>query len=230
MLWMPRPRSSHLEATNWCPWRLAPSGSRIDVGTIEERVEAETDLHGSRSRHWPSPLLVGSAEMSVMITLSNDSSHGVDEALLIGAAFLTTVLTALTLWMAKHDQPLPGYDRDQCGHPRHGAHRGLRGYQFHLDGIAERIARTGWISLSPDRESRGLKAGRRESSVVTASHFSIVEMSLTGPITPRRPPTGVQNRVKGNCHVRGKRTPTRAPPGNRPRAATLSHGSQSPSR
>jgi multiple antibiotic resistance protein len=71
------------------------------IQTIEERVEAESDLHGIAITPLAFPLLVGPAEISVMITLSNDSSHGMDEAVLIGAAFLTTVLTALTLWMAK---------------------------------------------------------------------------------------------------------------------------------
>ena len=69
--------------------------------TIEERREAETDLHGIAITPLAFPLLVGPAEMSVMITLSNDVYHPVEEGLLIGASLLTTFLMALTLWMAK---------------------------------------------------------------------------------------------------------------------------------
>jgi multiple antibiotic resistance protein len=71
------------------------------IQTIEERAEAETDLHGIAITPLAFPLLVGPAEMSIMITLSNDLSHAVDEAMLIGAVLFTTLLTALTLWMAK---------------------------------------------------------------------------------------------------------------------------------
>jgi multiple antibiotic resistance protein len=71
------------------------------IQTIEERVEAETDLHGIAITQLAFPLLVGPAEMSVMITLSNDLSHAVDEVLLVCAALVTTSLMALTLWMAK---------------------------------------------------------------------------------------------------------------------------------
>jgi len=69
--------------------------------TIEERLEAESDLHGIAITPLAFPLLVGPAEMSVMITLSNDLSHAVDKGLLVGASLLTSFLMALTLWMAR---------------------------------------------------------------------------------------------------------------------------------
>ena len=69
--------------------------------TIEERLEAESDLHGIAITPLAFPLLVGPAEMSVMITLSNDLPHPVDKALLVGASLLSSFLIAITLWMAK---------------------------------------------------------------------------------------------------------------------------------
>ena len=41
--------------------------------TLEERAEADTDLHAIAITPLAFPLLVGPAEMSVMITLSNDA-------------------------------------------------------------------------------------------------------------------------------------------------------------
>ncbi|HVV72757.1 MAG TPA: MarC family protein [Verrucomicrobiae bacterium] len=67
--------------------------------TLEERLEA--DLHGIAITPLAFPLLVGPAELSVMITLSNDTTHSPDKVLLIGAALLTTALMALTLWVAR---------------------------------------------------------------------------------------------------------------------------------
>jgi MarC family membrane protein len=69
--------------------------------TIDERREAESDLHSVAITPLAFPLLAGPAEMSVMITLSNDASYAFNKGWLIAAAVLTTVLMALTLWMAK---------------------------------------------------------------------------------------------------------------------------------
>jgi multiple antibiotic resistance protein len=67
--------------------------------TIEERTEAEADLHAITPLAFP--LLVGPAEMSIMITLSNDLRHSTEKVALVVAALLTTGLTTLTLWLAR---------------------------------------------------------------------------------------------------------------------------------
>jgi len=69
--------------------------------TMEERREAESDVHSIAITPLAFPLLVGPAEMSVMITLSNDTARAVDAGWLIAAVLLTTFLMALTLWLAK---------------------------------------------------------------------------------------------------------------------------------
>jgi multiple antibiotic resistance protein len=68
--------------------------------TLEERVEAEADIHSIAITPLAFPLLVGPAEMSVMITLSNDLPHLLDKLLLVAASLLTTGLVAATLWLA----------------------------------------------------------------------------------------------------------------------------------
>lgn len=69
--------------------------------TVEERAEADREIHGVAITPLAFPLLVGPAEMSMMITLSNDFPHPADKGLLVGSALLTTCLVSLTLWMAK---------------------------------------------------------------------------------------------------------------------------------
>jgi multiple antibiotic resistance protein len=69
--------------------------------TIEERAEAESDLHGVAITPLAFPLLVGPAEMSIMITLSNDTVDTFGKVLLVCAALLTTALTMVTLRMAR---------------------------------------------------------------------------------------------------------------------------------
>jgi multiple antibiotic resistance protein len=69
------------------------------IQTVEEKLEA--DLHGIAITPLAFPLLVGPAEMSIMITLSNDTSNWVDRSLLIFACALTTCLMAATLSLAK---------------------------------------------------------------------------------------------------------------------------------
>ncbi len=76
--------------------------------TLEERREAESDLHSIAITPLAFPLLVGPAEMSVMITLSNDASRVVDEGWLIAAVLVTTFLMAVTLWLAKSIHRLLG--------------------------------------------------------------------------------------------------------------------------
>jgi len=69
--------------------------------TLDERREAESDLHSIAITPLPFPLLVGPAEMSVMITLSNDTSRTLDGGWRIAAVLLTSLLMAATLWLAK---------------------------------------------------------------------------------------------------------------------------------
>jgi multiple antibiotic resistance protein len=69
--------------------------------TLEEKAEADSDVHGIAITPLAFPLLVGPAEMSVMITLSNDRPALWAKGMLVASAVLTTVLTALTLYVAK---------------------------------------------------------------------------------------------------------------------------------
>jgi multiple antibiotic resistance protein len=68
---------------------------------LEERAEADADLHAIAITPLAFPLLVGPAEMSVMITLSNDAPTLWAKGLLVASAALTSALTALTLYLAK---------------------------------------------------------------------------------------------------------------------------------
>jgi multiple antibiotic resistance protein len=69
--------------------------------TLEEKAEAEREIHSVAITPLAFPLLVGPAELSVMITLSNDSPGLRDKGVLVAAALLTTALTSLTLYIAK---------------------------------------------------------------------------------------------------------------------------------
>ena len=60
----------------------------------------EVDIHGFVITPLAFPLLVGPAEMSIMITLSNDNPGWLAKALLAAASVLATFLIGLTLWMA----------------------------------------------------------------------------------------------------------------------------------
>ena len=68
--------------------------------SADEKTSAETDIHGVAITPLAFPLLVGPAEMSIMITLSNDLPSWTDKALLVGASIITTFLMGLTLWMS----------------------------------------------------------------------------------------------------------------------------------
>lgn len=76
--------------------------------TIEERVEAESDVRSIAITPLAFPLLVGPAEMSVMITLSNAHPQPLDKLLLICIALLATCLVAGTLWLASPIRRLLG--------------------------------------------------------------------------------------------------------------------------
>jgi multiple antibiotic resistance protein len=68
--------------------------------TAEERSEAERDLHGIALTPLAFPLLIGPAEMSIMITLSSDHPGWHQDLALIAAALLTAGMIALTLLCA----------------------------------------------------------------------------------------------------------------------------------
>jgi multiple antibiotic resistance protein len=76
--------------------------------TIEERLEAESDVSGIAITPLAFPLLVGPAEMSIMITLSNGHPRPEDKLLLICVALLATSLVAVTLWLASPVRRLLG--------------------------------------------------------------------------------------------------------------------------
>ena len=68
--------------------------------TFDEKREAEEAIHGIAITPLAFPLLVGPAEMGVMITLSSDSPDWTSRLILITSSALTGLLIALTLWMS----------------------------------------------------------------------------------------------------------------------------------
>jgi multiple antibiotic resistance protein len=76
--------------------------------TLEERAEAEADVSGIAITPLAFPLLVGPAEMSVMITLSNGHPSPLEKLVLIGIAVVSTFLVAGTLWLASPIKRLLG--------------------------------------------------------------------------------------------------------------------------
>ena len=68
--------------------------------TSEERSEAELDLHSIAITPLAFPLLIGPAEMSIMMTLSSDHPTWSEKVGLIGAGVLTSAMIALTLLCA----------------------------------------------------------------------------------------------------------------------------------
>jgi multiple antibiotic resistance protein len=68
--------------------------------TMEEKAEAEADLHGLAITPLAFPLLVGPAEMGIMITLTSDMPDWTGKIFLLASALVTALLIAATLWMA----------------------------------------------------------------------------------------------------------------------------------
>jgi len=60
----------------------------------------EMDVRGVAITPFAFPLLVGPAEMSIMITLANDNSSWVGKALLTAASLIATFFMGLTLWLS----------------------------------------------------------------------------------------------------------------------------------
>ena len=68
--------------------------------TTDEKSEAEADIQGIAITPLAFPLLVGPAELGVMITLTSDTPQVLGKLALIGAAILTGIMIAATLWLA----------------------------------------------------------------------------------------------------------------------------------
>jgi multiple antibiotic resistance protein len=112
--------------------------------TIEERLEAESDVSGIAVTPLAFPLLVGPAEMSVMITLSNSHPRPVDKMLLIGVSLLATCLVAGTLWLASPIRRLLGSTGINVATRLMALIVASVAIDFILTGIAHR-----WNSLQP---------------------------------------------------------------------------------
>jgi len=70
------------------------------IQPIDRAARDEADIHGFAITPFAFPLLVGPAEMSIMITLSNDNAGWDSKLLLTAASLFATLLIGLTLWMA----------------------------------------------------------------------------------------------------------------------------------
>lgn len=70
------------------------------IQTVDEKAEAEHDIHGIAITPLAFPLLIGPAEMSIMITLSNDMQGWKNKVLLVSSSVITSMLIAITLVMA----------------------------------------------------------------------------------------------------------------------------------
>ena len=68
--------------------------------THEEQIEAEEDVQGIAITPLAFPLLVGPAEMGIMITLGSDMHQLGSKAILVASSIITSAMIALTLWMA----------------------------------------------------------------------------------------------------------------------------------
>lgn len=68
--------------------------------TPEERREAASDLRAIAITPLAFPLLVGPAEIGVMVTLANDTVDWHGKAMLVGSAVTTAALVGVTLFLA----------------------------------------------------------------------------------------------------------------------------------
>jgi multiple antibiotic resistance protein len=68
--------------------------------TVDEKTEAEADMHGIAITPLAFPLLIGPAEMSIMITFSNDTPDWDGKVMLVVSSLITSLLIALTLVLA----------------------------------------------------------------------------------------------------------------------------------
>lgn len=70
------------------------------IQTLEEKTEAESSIHEIAVTPLAFPLLVGPAEMSIMITNAADAASWRDKAVLVLVACATAALIAVTLFCA----------------------------------------------------------------------------------------------------------------------------------
>lgn len=70
------------------------------IPRADEANDSEIDIHGLAITPFAFPLLVGPAELSIMITLSNDNPGWHGKVFLATAAVVAASLIGLTLWMA----------------------------------------------------------------------------------------------------------------------------------
>ena len=70
------------------------------IQTPDEKQEAESEIHGIAITPLAFPLLVGPAEMSVMITLASERPDWPDRLWLIASSIAVSSMIAITLWMA----------------------------------------------------------------------------------------------------------------------------------
>ncbi|MCU6433545.1 NAAT family transporter [Undibacterium sp. Jales W-56] len=68
--------------------------------TSDERREAQSDIRAIAITPLAFPLLVGPAEIGVMITLANDTANWQGKAALVGSAITTSALVGATLCLA----------------------------------------------------------------------------------------------------------------------------------
>ena len=68
--------------------------------TSDERREAEADLRAIAVTPLAFPLLIGPAEIAVMVTLTNDAADWRGKAVLVGSAITTAALVGVTLCLA----------------------------------------------------------------------------------------------------------------------------------
>ncbi|MCP1830257.1 multiple antibiotic resistance protein [Bradyrhizobium sp. USDA 4532] len=108
---------------------------------------SEVDIHGMAITPFAFPLLVGPAEVGIMITLSNDNPGWLSKALLAAASIIATFLIGLTLWTAAAIERFLGKTGDQRYDPHHGAHCSGDRRELHYDWPAERIARIGRLKF-----------------------------------------------------------------------------------
>jgi multiple antibiotic resistance protein len=70
------------------------------IQTSDEKTEAETDIHGVAVTPLAFPLLVGPAEMSIMITLASEAQGWNERLGLVAVAIITAAMVGLTLLLA----------------------------------------------------------------------------------------------------------------------------------
>ena len=70
------------------------------IQTSEEQKEAEDDIHGIAITPLAFPLLVGPAEMSIVMTLANDRPDWIPKLMLVLSSVSAAILIGVTLWLA----------------------------------------------------------------------------------------------------------------------------------